>query len=66
MRTRPARIEPGCVYCNHDHNPDIPCRHAPESVRFQIAEQTPTTAIRKIERITDASGKLIAVKEVYR
>lgn len=63
MRTRPAHIEPSCEWCNEDHNPDIPCRCEPESVRFRFKPKR--KPVRKVtEVIRDASGKIVAVKVV--
>lgn len=62
MRTRPAHIEPGCPWCNSDHNPDIPCRLEPESVRFRFIQREPVTVRRDL--IQDASGKTIAVRTI--
>jgi hypothetical protein len=62
MRTRPAHIEPGCPYCNEDHDPDIECRYAP---RFLLGTTRPRL-ISEHRRITDENGKLVAVKVVYR
>jgi hypothetical protein len=65
MRTKPARIEPGCPYCNADHDPGNLCRVIAD-VRQQ-EQPAPRPALqREVQRITDNHGKTIAVKHVYR
>lgn len=66
MRTRPAHIEPACPYCDAGHNPDIRCREQPESVRFQLVQTAARIKTRAAQRIFDASGQLIAVRQVIR
>jgi hypothetical protein len=61
MRTRPAHIEPGCPWCDSDHDPDIECRSGPVSVRFELGpERKPVQPVREL--IRDKDGKLIGVR----
>lgn len=66
MRTIPPRILPGCPWCNYDHDPDNPCRFEPVSSRFQLKQISEPVPKIKPVRITDATGKLIAVKQTIR
>jgi hypothetical protein len=65
MRTKPSNIINACIWCNHDHDPAIQCRMKPENPRFDPNERKPP-AKRRITRITDAKGNLIATRTTRR
>jgi len=64
MRTRPARIEPACPYCDNDHDPAITCRVIAE-IGQQILPPPRPELKRKVTRITGPDGRTVAVKHVF-
>jgi hypothetical protein len=62
VRTKPARIEPGCPYCDNDHDPAITCRNVAsclqQEMRPKAAQPKPTIIL-----IRDAAGNLIGVRK---
>lgn len=59
MRTKPSLMINACPYCDHDHDPSNQCRQKPD----RLTEQ-PKAYRRAIKRITDESGKLVAVQNI--
>jgi hypothetical protein len=61
MRTTEARILPGCIWCDYDHDPEIQCRLEPESSRFQ-PKPKPEREKTKPVIVRDAAGNIIGVR----
>jgi hypothetical protein len=58
-------IEPGCPYCDWEHNPDILCRNIADCRQQELPPPRPVKRL-EVVRLIDAAGKLIGVKHVYR